>query len=468
MNLSLADPFSLSQDYPEVFSHSLHYGHSSCVVFNRRGDLLASGRHDGTVVLFDVETGGLARIMRGHTRSVQSVSWSRDGRYLLSASLDCKCILWDLEDGSRKRVVRFEAAVYYAELHPFNYELFAAAIHEDFPYLIDISNPRTVRNKLSSLPRKSPTGSDEDETPAITKAAAQEAKALTLSTLFDSTGQFLICATTRGWVNIVHVATQSTIFSTRITKSAIVTARLSLSGRSLIFNSRDRILRSVHMPPLTDEDIEDPSDILFEVEHTYQDLVNRLYWNHCDISPTGEYICASTYMNHDVYIWETNKGSLVKILEGPKEELGFVDWHPTRPMIVASGLETGRIYIWATNNPQRWSALAPDFQELEENVEYVEKEDEFDYKDRAEMTKARLDREDEEVDLVGMDDVPGDLRDDEKRWTMPVLLDIEESSEDDDVKIVGPTAATSQKKKKKGESAGGADEKKGKKRKAGD
>ncbi|KAK6340284.1 chromatin binding protein [Orbilia blumenaviensis] len=466
MNLSLADPFSLSQDYPEVFSHSLHYGHSSCVVFNRRGDLLASGRHDGTVVLFDVETGGLARIMRGHTRSVQSISWSHDGRYLLSSSLDCKCILWDLEDGSRKRIIRFEAAVYYAELHPFNHNLFAAAIHEDHPWLVDISTSKTIRTKLSSLPRKS-TSMSEDEAAPPSKSAASDAKALTLITLFDSTGQYIITATTRGWVNIVHTATQTTIFSSRVTKSAIVTGRLSISGRSLIFNSRDRILRTVHMPALTDEDIEDPSGILFEVEHTYQDLVNRLYWNHCDISPTGEYICASTYMNHDVYIWETNKGSLVKILEGPKEELGFVDWHPTRPMIVASGLETGRIYIWATNNPQRWSALAPDFQEVEENVEYIEKEDEFDYKDRAEMTKARLDREDEEVDLIGMDDAPGNFREEEKSWTMPVLLDIEESSEDDDVKIVGPTAATSQKKKKGGSGAAAAD-KKGKKRKAGD
>ncbi|KAF3932844.1 hypothetical protein ABW19_dt0209519 [Dactylella cylindrospora] len=394
--------------------------------------------------------------MRGHTRSVQSVSWSRDGRYLLSSSLDCKCILWDLSTGTRARIIRFEAAVYYAELHPHNHLLFAAAIHEDFPWLVDISGEKTVRTKLSTLPWKPPS---EDGIEEDSKTAAQEAKALTLSTLFDSTGQYLICATTRGWVNIISLATKTTIFSSRITKSAIVTARLCLSGRELIFNSRDRILRSVHMPSITEEDLADPSEIEFEVEHTYQDLVNRLYWNHCDISPTGEYICASTYMNHDVYIWETTKGSLVKILEGPKEELGFVDWHPTRPMIAASGLETGRIYIWATNNPQRWSALAPDFQELEENVEYIEKEDEFDYKDRAEMTKARLDREDEEVDLIGLEGAEGQTGK-EERWTMPVLLDIEESSEDDDVKIVGPTAATSNKKKK------GEADKKGKKRKA--
>jgi len=98
-------------------------------------------------------------------------------------------------------------------------------------------------------------------------------------------------------------------------------------------------------------------------------------------------------------------------------------------MIASAGLESGKIYIWATNNPQRWSALAPDFREIEENVEYIEREDEFDYQDREVITKRRLDREDEEVDLLTIE--PTRVDDENAGWTMPVLLDIEESSSDD-------------------------------------
>jgi len=77
-------------------------------------------QHDGIVVIFDTETNGVARKLRGHTRQVQSLSWSTNDRYLLSAGQDWKCVLWDLKDGSRARTVRFEAAIFIAELHPKN------------------------------------------------------------------------------------------------------------------------------------------------------------------------------------------------------------------------------------------------------------------------------------------------------------------------------------------------------------
>ncbi len=39
-------------------------------------------------------------------------------------------------------------------------------------------------------------------------------------------------------------------------------------------------------------------------------------------SSNGEYVAASTFNNHELYIWERGHGSLVRMLEGPKEEQG--------------------------------------------------------------------------------------------------------------------------------------------------
>ena len=159
---------------------------------------------------------------------------------------------------------------------------------------------------------------------------------------------------------------------------------------------------------------------------------------------------ASTLMNHDIYIWERGHGSLVKILEGPKEELGAVEWHPQRPFVAATGVESGRIYLWGINTPQRWSALAPDFVEVEENVEYIEREDEFDIHPIEELHRRRLDEEDEEVDVLTVDEDQlaregaggfgvarrfGGERGEEFR--MPVLMGVDESDSEDEIVAIG-------------------------------
>ncbi|CAK7352342.1 unnamed protein product [Dovyalis caffra] len=92
-------------------------------------------------------------------------------------------------------------------------------------------------------------------------------------------------------------------------------------------------------------------------------------------------------------------GHLVKILEGPKEALIDLAWHPVHPIIISVSL-TGLVYIWAKDHTENWSAFAPDFNELEENEEYVEREDEFDLIPETEKVKELDINEDDEVDIV--------------------------------------------------------------------
>jgi len=271
-----------------------------------------------------------------------------------------------------------------------------------------------------------------------------DAKHFTTVAAFTPTGSHIITGTTKGWLNIISTATRETVYSTRLCTKPILLIRLSISGRDLLVNASDTIIRTIKLPDLSSPTLESDS-INLEVEHKFQDVVNRLAWNHVAFSSSADYVMASTLMNHDIYIWERVHGSLVKILEGPKEELGAVEWHPSRPLVAATGVESGKIYIWGINTPQRWSALAPDFVEVEENHEYIEAEDEFDIHPIEELQRKRLDQEDEDIDVLTVDEeqlerergTRGGGVAGTEQFRMPVLLDMGESDSEDEIVAIG-------------------------------
>ena len=73
---------------------------------------------------------------------------------------------------------------------------------------------------------------------------------------------------------------------------------------------------------------------------------------------------------------------------------------------------------------------------MEENVEYIEREDEFDIHPIEEIHKRRLDLEDEAVDVLTID--PGKSEFEDESFRMPVLLDIGNSESEDEMVEVGP------------------------------
>jgi COMPASS component SWD1 len=132
----------------------------------------------------------------------------------------------------------------------------------------------------------------------------------------------------------------------------------------------------------------------------FQDSITRVHWKVPCFSGDGEWVVGGSASKgeHKIYIWD-RAGRLVKILEGPKEALVDLCWHPVHPIVVSVSL-TGLVYIWAKDYTENWSAFAPDFKELEENEEYVEREDEFDLVPETEKVKESDVKEDEEVDIV--------------------------------------------------------------------
>ncbi len=310
---------------------------------------------------------------------------------------------------------------------------------ESAPFLLDLTPTATRQHVLSSLSKRTAA-----ELEALTeKQLATDAKTQTTTAIFTNDGLYVLAGTSKGYLNIIPAKEPyETIYSMKVCSGAIISIRVSSSGRSLVLNCQDRVIRSINLPDLTKD--MDADKIHLEVEHKFSDVVNRLSWNHVAFSGTGDYVVASTFNNHDIYIWERGHGSLVKILEGTlsssgggggqgKEEIGSVEWHPTKPMIAATGLESGRIHVWGELPVQRWARLAPDFVEVDENVEYVEQEDEFDIHPEEERRKQMLDAEGEDVDVLGGGTTAGEKKG--VGWRVPILLDLGDESEDEFIMV---------------------------------
>lgn len=86
------------------------------------------------------------------------------------------------------------------------------------------------------------------------------------------------------------------------------------------------------------------------------------------------------------------------MLEGPQEGMSDMTWHPTRPLIASVSNYYGHVNLWQHIPTQKFSSFEPLFTELDDNIEYIEEEDEYDIKERV-IEKKNV-YEDADVDIV--------------------------------------------------------------------
>ncbi|WWD20760.1 hypothetical protein CI109_105237 [Kwoniella shandongensis] len=407
----LLNPFA--QKYPEAVDSTLS-SQAVSVQFNPcgpfAGHYLAVGGSDGLVEVWDVETRGVVRVLEGHVKAVKGLSWSKNNRYLLTSSQDSTAIIWDLSilshpllnpqtpsssssssklpssSSPRKCTIRFDAPLLGASFHPRNSKIVLAVLSIGEVVLVDLRKEGGGRWKLEDV-----VEGEEDQADAEGETVGRKRSSMACA-VFSPCGSRIYAGTTGGMLLVIDPLTRYVLQRVKVANASIRQLSFDASGQHLITSASDRALRLLSVHPLTSA---------LTPLHRFQDLVNRTPWHAIGFSGDGEYVMggAGHKMAHNVFVWDRESGVLVKVLEGPKEPLLDCDWHPTRP-VIASVATSGDVHIWQTSLPDNWAAFAPGFEELEENVEYDEREDEFDIEDETELNRRKDLEEDLFIDVL--------------------------------------------------------------------
>ncbi|OCF41248.1 compass component swd1 [Kwoniella heveanensis CBS 569] len=389
----LLNPFA--QKYPEAVDSTLS-SQAVSVLFNPYGPFaghyLAVGGSDGIVEVWDVETRGVIRVLEGHVKAVGGLSWSRNNRYLLTSSHDATAIIWDLSvlshpsiagASARAHTIRFDAPVASAVFHPRNSRIILATLTCGEIVLVDL------RDGSKTVLKDEVEGEDEDQDEGAGGSRKRNSMACAV---FSPCGSRIYAGTTGGVLLVIDPLSKYVLQRVKVANAAIRQLRFDASGHHIILSASDRALRLLSVDPI--------SNTLTPL-HRFQDLVNRSPWHAIGFSGDGEYVMggAGHKMAHNVFVWDRESTVLIKVLEGPKEPLVDCDWHPTRP-VIASVATSGDVHIWQTSSPDNWAAFAPGFEELEENIEYDEREDEFDIEDETDLARRKDLEEDLEIDVL--------------------------------------------------------------------
>uniref|UniRef100_A0A914KNA6 Uncharacterized protein n=1 Tax=Meloidogyne incognita TaxID=6306 RepID=A0A914KNA6_MELIC len=442
-----------SNSYPEERDCTLDCNGAAATVckFNRLGTLIAVGSTDGRVFIYEFVTKGVVKAWNGHVKPIISLSWSRSGKRLLSSSVDGSVAVWDVLNTTQplhRLSFGVGSTTQCALFNPRNE-------NQILVYLIllnsSVCSSPVVKNLLTGQEtRLAPIGSKSD--------AADEP----ISTaIFDRRGNFIITGSTKGQIIVYDSTTLKPIIHCRQQGNQQQIKSFSFSRRNdyIITNSQDRVIRCYRLQDLLN--IKQGSTL--QPIQRFQDIVNKTLWKCICTSGDGDYICGGSSKSHSLNIWERSTGALVKILHGHKGELlSDVQWHPNKPVIISVSAGTGSVTVWTQAHVENWSAFAPDFTELEENLKYVEKEGEFDTfdEDASDNGMENEKKEEEEMEILDvttieapdylqssdeeeLEDFSTDLENGKSLWFVPVVPEIDLVEEETIIKSESrPNSAT--------------------------
>ena len=315
----------------EHIQHSIllfegHKDNVNCVAFSPDGKYIVSGSDDGTVRLWNIETGVVAcKPFEGHKYWVHSVAFSPDGKHIASGSMDM-IRLWNVETG-KSTLKQFEGDV-KSLLFTSNGNIISVSRLSTDHTMIQLWNINTGKTVLTELL--------EEKNNCVGKMALKTriegldvyADVYNLNfevgVAFSPNGKYIALVTSDSWdIQLLNIETGKAIlksFEGPGHTDFIICLSFSPDGKYLVSGSKDCTIRLW--------DIETGKAALKPIEG------HRGYVQSLAFSPDGKYI-VSGLSDGTVQLWNAKNGEAAsKSLKGHTNRVVSASFSPDGKYIV--------------------------------------------------------------------------------------------------------------------------------------
>jgi len=331
-------------------------GSADVVAFNPDGQTIACGPYAGSfahaIQLWDVPTGEMRRVFRGHTDLITGVRFSRDGKRLFSSCCDQTIRSWDVASGRRLQTFAFKDAVFAFDITA-DEKTMAVALRNEV-YLWDVER----RKRIVRL------ASDKFEVRDVR---------------FSHDDRLLAAPTPFGSVTVWNVATQEPKFSLDGGRSYFCNIAFSTTGDHLAAGSGsggegrvwdlsedERTLvmgREVWKRPRGEAVAFSPTDQLLAMNHgwtgigLFDSLTGELkhelvgHTGHVgglDFSPDGK-VLASSAQDGTIRLWDVATGKQLHDRPGHQHSVEAVEFSPDGEFLITGGADHS-VRIWNTRD----------------------------------------------------------------------------------------------------------------------
>ncbi|MBD3637978.1 MAG: caspase family protein [Crocinitomicaceae bacterium] len=369
--ITLFFSFTFSQEV-DVITQEKTQGIITILSYSPDGSLLASGSaKENSIKIWDINSGKIIGKLEGHEGFTTSIMFSKDGTKIVSTANDEYLIVWDIINWSMVDSVKISSPCVASVVDPNNNNRFYTGSKAGFVHqwnFTDLHNPVELYNealpisKLDCSKKHLVSGNTggritlyDLEKKEIFKSKNVHRSAVIGLQFYDN-GNGLI---TTGGGGLVHLWNINNLMESKHIKASgtgITAFDAHIEKNRFVTSSNTRKIRVW--------DFE--GNEIFEFKDKLEDHDNSEPIRALKISPDGSTVASSGFSkaksfrlkrgDNVIRIWDMNRGTLYKLLEGSVNPIYTFDFHPTENELVTLG-EDRILTFWDFNLAEKYGAF---------------------------------------------------------------------------------------------------------------